>query len=136
VLDGWSWGFGDGGTSTARNPSRTCAAAGTYTVTLTATDNESATGQRSSPVTATASTSIVLTAKGRVDGDEQITVLTWTGATSARIDIYRNGVMVNNSPNDGRQAIRRVFSGAATYVLQVCHAGTTVCSNQATVVFN
>lgn len=135
-VTGWSWGFGDGGTSTTRNPSRTYAAAGTYTVTLTATDNESATGQRSSPVTLTAPTSIVLTAKGRVDGGEQIVVLTWTGATSARIDIYRNGVIVNNSPNDGRQAIRRVFSGPATYVLKVCHAGTTVCSNQATVVFN
>ena len=78
----------------------------------------------------------MLTAKGRVDGGEQISVLTWTGATNARIDIYRNGVLVNNSPNDGRQAIRRVFSGPATYVFKVCHAGTTVCSNQATVVFN
>jgi PKD repeat protein len=135
-VTGWSWGFGDGATSTARNPSRTYATAGTYTVTLTATDNESATGQRSAPVTVTAPASIVLTAKGRVDGGEQISVLTWTGATSARIDIYRNGVLVNNSPNDGRQAIRRVFSGPATYVFKVCHAGTTVCSNQATVVFN
>jgi PKD repeat protein len=135
-VTGWSWGFGDGATSTARNPSRTYAAAGAYTVTLTATDNESATGERSAPVTVTAPAAIVLAAKGRVDGAEQISVLTWTGATSARVDIYRNGVLVNNSPNDGRQAIRRTFSGPATYVFKVCHAGTTtVCSNQATVVF-
>jgi len=44
--------------------------------------------------------------------------------------------MVNNTPNDGRQPISKVFSGPATYVLKVCHAGTTVCSNEVTVVFN
>jgi PKD repeat protein len=131
----WSWTFGDGGTSTARNPSRTYATAGTYTVTLTITDNESATGQRSAPVAVTAPSAISLTATGRVDGAKQITTLSWTGASSARIDIYRNGVMVNNTPNDGRQSISRIFSGPATYVLKVCEAGTTICSNSVTVVF-
>lgn len=134
-VTGWSWGFGDGGTSTTRNPSRTYAAAGTYTVTLTATDDESATGQRSAPVTVTAPPSIVLTATGKFDGTKQITTLTWTGATSERIDIYRNGVMANNTPNDGHQSISVVFSGPATYALKVCHAGTNVCSNEVTVVF-
>jgi PKD repeat protein len=135
-VTGWSWTFGDGGTSTARNPSRTYAIAGTYTVTLTITDNQGATGQRSAPLAVTSPAPISLTAKGRVDGAKQITILTWTGATSARIDIYRNGVMVNDTPNDGRQAISRIFSGPAIYVLKVCEAGTTICSNEATVVFN
>jgi PKD repeat protein len=135
-VTGWSWSFGDGGTSTARNPSRTYATAGTYTVTLTATDNETATGQRSAPVTVTAAPSISLTVKTKVDGTKQITILTWTGATSARVDIWRNGAMVNNTPNDGSQWISKVFAGPATYVLKVCEAGTTICSNVVTAVFN
>ena len=44
--------------------------------------------------------------------------------------------MVYDTPNDGLQSISRIFSGPATYVLKVCHAGTTVCSNSVTAVFN
>jgi hypothetical protein len=84
----------------------------------------------------TAAPSILLTVKTKVDGTKQITILTWTGATSARVDIWRNGAMVNNTPNDGSQWISKVFAGPATYVLKVCEAGTTICSNVVTAVFN
>jgi serine protease len=88
----WSWSFGDGATSTAQNPTRTYAAGGTYTVTLTVTDNAGATAARSQSVTVTAPSSggITLSARGyKVQGNQRVD-LTWSGATSSNVDVYRD----------------------------------------------
>ncbi len=132
----WSWAFGDGGTSTARNPSRTYAVTGTYDVTLTVTDDRGATHQRTAPVTVTAPSAISLTATGREDATKQYMILRWGGASGATVDIYRNGVFLRNTPNDGRHTVtRNNYTGPATYVLKVCEAGTSTCSNEVTLVF-
>jgi hypothetical protein len=52
------------------------------------------------------------------------------------VDVYRNGSRLATTENDGRYGNSRTFTGPATYVYQVCEAGTSVCSNEATVVFN
>jgi PKD repeat protein len=136
-VTGWSWDFGDGGTSTARNPSRVYPAAGTYLVTLTVTDDGGATGQRSGSVTVTAPPQITLTATGREDATTQYMILRWSGATSARIDVYRNGSRLNNvTENDGRHTVTKKTTAPATYRLRVCEAGTSVCSNEVTLIFN
>jgi hypothetical protein len=80
--------------------------------------------------------SIRLTATGRQEGAVQYMSLKWTGATGAMVDIYRNGARLRTTANDGSDTNGRTFQGAATYVFKVCQAGSTVCSNQATVVFN
>jgi PKD repeat protein len=130
----WSWTFGDGGTSTSRSPSRTYAGAGTYPVTLTVTDNAGATNQSSQSVTVT-KPSISLTVVGRADATKQYMALDWTGAGGATVDVYRNGARIINTPNDGHYGNSRTFHGPATYVYKVCQAGTTTCSNEATVTF-
>ena len=62
--------------------------------------------------------------------------LIWSGATSANIDIYRNGVVIATVPNNGSY---KDFIGARggnvrdTY--KVCEAGTQNCSNEVTVRF-
>jgi thermitase len=63
-------------------------------------------------------------------------VLRWSGATSARIDIHRNGAVVSDTPNDGRQTVNRKYSSPATYVMKVCESGTAICSNEVTLVFD
>lgn len=136
-VTGWSWTFGDGGTSTARNPSRVYAAAGTYSVTLTITDDGGATSQRTASVTVTAAPKISLTATGREDDTKQYMILRWSGATSALIDVYRNGTRLSNvTENDGRHTVARKYTQPATYLLKVCEAGTSICSNTVTLVFN
>lgn len=133
----WAWQFGDGATSTLRNPARTFAAPGTYTVTLTVTDNLGAARTRALPVSVSVQSSgITLSATGRVEGAVQYMSLKWSGASSAMIDVYRNGSLLRTTSNDGSDTNGRTFQGAATYVFKVCQAGTSVCSNQATVVFN
>jgi serine protease len=63
----------------------------------------------------------------------------WTfpasGATSMNVDIYRNGVVVVTTANDGFYTDLSGGRGHATYIYQVCNAGTQICSNQATVTF-
>jgi PKD repeat protein len=132
----WNWTFGDGSTSSERNPAKTYGSSGTFTVTLQVTDNSGAASQRSAPVTVSlASSNIGLTASGRVEGTAQYMTLKWTGAVGPSVDVYRNGTRLRTTANDGSDTNGRTFQGAATYVFRVCQAGTTVCSNDATVVF-
>ncbi|HXS50457.1 MAG TPA: hypothetical protein VN713_10060 [Sphingomicrobium sp.] len=57
--------------------------------------------------------------------------LNWSGATTASVDLYRNGVLVGTLPNNGS---RSTATNPGTYTYHVCEAGsTTVCSNQVTV---
>jgi len=61
--------------------------------------------------------------------------LTWSGATSANIDVYRNDVLIATTPNDGQYSDSTGDTGQAQYVYRVCEAGTGTCSNDVTVTF-
>ena len=61
--------------------------------------------------------------------------LTWSGATSANIDVYRNSVLIATTPNDGQYNDSTGDTGQAQYVYRVCEAGTGTCSNDVTVTF-
>jgi PKD repeat protein len=137
TVTAWNWAFGDGGTSTTRSPNHAYAAAGTYTVSLTVTDNAGATHTRTGMVTVSSTATIVLTATGREDTEKQYMTLKWTGAAGPTMDIYRNGArVVTGTPNDGKQSINKKTTAPSTYVLKVCQTGTTICSNEVTLVFD
>ena len=133
----WSWAFGDGNTSTDQNPTHTYAASGTYTVSLTVTDDDGATGSTSKSVTVSSDPSgeIILTATGYKVRGRQMVDLTWSGATSTEVDIYRDGAWIATVANTGSHTdnINRVGGGSYTYY--VCEAGTSTCSNEVTVTF-
>src|SRR6266700_3693633 len=61
--------------------------------------------------------------------------LSWTGATSANIDVYRDGAVVATTANDGFYTDSIGTKGRATYTYKVCEAGTQTCSNEVTVRF-
>lgn len=58
--------------------------------------------------------------------------LTWTGAQYPNVDVYRNGVFVITTANDGAYT-DKPDKKLTTAVYKVCEAGTTVCSNEVTV---
>ena len=139
---GWSWDFGDNtGTSPAQSPSYTYGAEGSYEVTLTATDNTGMTGTVKHTVAITLAPPpppppIALTVTGRTDATKQYMTLKWSGASGTTVDVYRNGPLLLNTPNDGLYTNSRTFLGAITYTYKVCQAGTSTCSNEASVTFN
>ena len=60
--------------------------------------------------------------------------LSWSGATTSTVDIYRNGSRVATVSNSG--LYRQLLSARGTYVYKVCNAGSTaVCSNSSTLVY-
>jgi hypothetical protein len=79
---------------------------------------------------------ITLSAHGRRVQGRQTVDLSWDGAASANIDIYRDGVVIATVPNTGTyKDFIGVRGGNARYTYKVCDAGTTNCSNKVTVRF-
>ncbi len=78
---------------------------------------------------------IVLRGEGRVIGGINTSRLKWTGATSANVDVYRDGVVIATTPNDGLYDDSTGTTGQASFIYQVCEAGTQTCSNTVTVNF-
>jgi subtilisin family serine protease len=124
----WSWDFGDGTGSTQRSPSHTFAASGNYLVSLTVHDDEGATATIQQTVSA--HVPIMLTVRQTRVFELARNELSWAGATSAEVEIRRNGAVVATVPNVGTYSDPVVGSGTTTY--QVCEAGSQVCSNRAT----
>jgi subtilisin family serine protease len=133
----WSWSFGDGATSNAQHPSRTYAAAGTYTVSLTVTDDKGATGSTSQSVTVSAPppSGFTLSVRAYKVQGLQKADLTWSGASAASIDVYRNGTRIATVANSGAHTDAINNRGAGSYTYRVCDAGTSTCSNDVTVTF-
>jgi YVTN family beta-propeller protein len=78
---------------------------------------------------------IHLVGQPRRIGGINISRLQWTGATSTNVDVYRDGSVIATTPNDGSYDDSTGTSGQASFMYQVCEAGTETCSNSVTVDF-
>jgi len=78
---------------------------------------------------------ITLSASGRKVGGINTVRLTWSGATSANIDVNRDGVVIATVTNTGTYTDSTGDTGRARYTYKVCAAGTSTCSNEVTVRF-
>jgi hypothetical protein len=91
------------------------------------------------PTAGLTSGSLLLTLIGRVKDNRYQTTLSWSGATTASVDVYRDGALLTITPNDGTytNAARYVdpSRAAPTYIYKVCDHGTSRCSSSKTVTF-
>jgi hypothetical protein len=78
---------------------------------------------------------IQLQASGRKVGGINTVRLTWSGATSSNVDVYRNNILIVTTANDDSYRDSTGDTGRARYVYRVCEAGTQSCSNNARVAF-
>jgi PKD repeat protein len=135
-LSAWEWTFGDGESSTARDASHAYQAGGTYTVGLNVRDSEGRTSTTSRQVTVPGPQfPLGLTFTTSTAPGKHIVNLSWTRAQGSSVYVYRNGLVLLSTPNDGKQKVTKNGSGAATYIFKVCEAGTTICSNPVSAVF-
>jgi hypothetical protein len=107
---------------------------GTPSPTPTATATATATPTSTATPTPTPGP-ITLSATGHKVGGINTVRLTWSGATSANIDVYRNSVLITTVPNTGTYSDSTGDTGRARYTYHVCAAGTQTCSNDVTVSF-
>ena len=62
--------------------------------------------------------------------------LSWNGAATSTVDVYRNGIKVGSVANTNSYTDTITSKGGGTYTYQVCEAqSTTVCSNNSSVTF-
>jgi N-acetylneuraminic acid mutarotase len=78
---------------------------------------------------------IRLSAVGRKVNGINTARLTWSGANSTNIDVYRDGNVITTVPNTGRYTDSTGETGRARYTYKVCQAGTQTCSNNVRVTF-
>lgn len=130
----WSWDFGDTNSSSTQNPSHSYASSGLYTVTLTVTDNLGASNSISKDVYVTDGTGINLVVTGYKERGYQKAELSWSGASTGSIDIFRDGeLLINTNENPFIDHINK--RGGGSYLYQVCEPGTNTCSNEVTITF-
>ena len=112
--------------------------AGTHIITASVTDTGGLTGGASITVTinSVGGGAITLSLAGsKVKGVHHVD-LTWGGATTSSVDIFRNGVKIETTSNDGAYTDNTGNKGGASYSYKVCETGsTTVCSPTRTIVF-
>lgn len=134
----YAWDFGDGGMSTGATPSHTYGSTGSFDVTLTVDDGNGGSDsvvQSVSVVDEQDPGDFTLAATGeKIRGVHNIH-LSWNGAASTNVDVYRNGAVIATTVNDGAFTDNTGNRGGATYTHQVCEAGTTTCSNMTTTTF-
>jgi len=87
------------------------------------------------PSTNPPASSFSLTASGSKVKGSQRASLSWTGASSATVDIYRNNARIATVNNTGATTDAINKKGGGTYTYKVCNAGTSTCSNTAQVIF-
>jgi cell division septation protein DedD len=121
-------------------PSPTSPPSPTPTATTTATPTPQPSSTPSPTVTPTATPTptprqITLGARGYLLNGRRRADLSWSGATSNRVDLYRNGVLIATPTNGGFYTDRIGGRVPGSFTYQVCNTGTQTCSNQATVTF-
>jgi subtilisin family serine protease len=125
----WAWRFGDGGTSSVRSPTHTYTSAGSYDVRLTVTgsDGQTSTVEKSVAVTEPTGGIELTTTIVKSRGFNEVH-LTWFGATSSMVDIFRDGALLATSENTGSYVDAILTRGKISHVYRVCEAGTVICS--------
>jgi hypothetical protein len=118
---------------------------GTHTITAAITDSGGLSAYQNVQVTVlgestttppgSGTSSIALSTRAyKVKGVQRVD-LSWSGASSSQVDVYRDGARITTVANSGAYTDALNRKGGGTYSYTVCAAGTTTCSNTSTAAF-
>jgi serine protease len=136
ALSAYAWDFGDGSSVETTDAlfSHEYTTTGDYLVQLTVTDDLAATGTAESWISVVvAADPFVLSASSQKRRGSKSVQLTWSGALTAQVDIFRNGSFLTTTGNDGEYTDSSLPKRSKSVSYQVCQAGEPVCSNEFTV---
>lgn len=107
---------------------------GTHVVTASVTDSGGLAGSAAVTVTVLPQpgSSISLSVSAYSVRTNKYADLTWSGALYANVDVYRNGVKVATTANDGAYT-DKPDKKLTSVTYKICEAGTSACSNEVTV---
>jgi hypothetical protein len=115
--------------------------AGAHTITASVTDSRGLKSTKqisltvTSPTTAPSPSAITLSARAyKVKGVKQVD-LSWAGATTTSVRVFRNGTLILTTANDGRETDRLNTKGGGSYTYKLCESGTSNCSASINVAF-
>jgi hypothetical protein len=113
--------------------------AGTHVVTASVTDAGGLSGSAQVTITVTASvastgTPTLTVRASKVKGTPNAD-LSWNGLSSAQVDVYREGVKIVTTANDGQYTDTFEARGKVTQTYRVCSEGTSTCTNPVTATF-
>jgi hypothetical protein len=115
--------------------------AGSHTITASVTDSRGVKSSKQIGLTVTSltsspsSSSISLSARGyKIKGSQQVD-LRWAGATTTSVTVFRNGVQILTTANDGTETDRLNKKGGGSYTYKLCESGTSTCSASVNVAF-
>ena len=135
----YAWDFGDGNSIETPNSlySHEYAAGGDYLVKLTVQDNLAATGNAESwvnvvlpDVNSLELTAIFLKQKGR-----KSVQLSWSGAVSSQVDIFRDGDLLTTTQNDGEYTDNKLPKRSKSASYQLCQINSLACTAEINVRF-
>lgn len=109
---------------------------GTHTLSATVTDSAGRSSSANIELTmGVLEAPLSLSATGyKVKGKQRVD-LSWEGANSTQVDLYRNGSLLSTLPNSGTHTDKIDIKGAGSYTYQICATGSTLCSATIDVVF-
>ena len=131
----YAWNFGDGNMGSGQQTAHTYTSTDTFTVMLTVSDGNGGIDTATTTATVGDPSTITLSASGYKVQGRQKADLTWSGAVGGNVDVYRDDNLTATTANDGAYTDNINNRGGGSYTYRVCEAGTTTCSNDATVSF-
>jgi hypothetical protein len=93
------------------------------------------TGTVTISVTSGASGGVTLSVRAYKVRGVQHADLTWSGATTGSVNIYRDGALITPTANDGAYTDRIGNKGGGSYTYEACETGGGDCSNEAVAAF-
>jgi hypothetical protein len=119
--------------SSQRTPGRTYEITGPFRTSVPPPTTTTTVPPPSTTTTTPPPASITLTAVARTSGKKRTVELRWSGATTAKVEVRRNGVVVTTTPNDGVHTDN--VRDAGTYRYRLSEPGGARLSNEVTVTF-
>jgi secreted PhoX family phosphatase len=121
--------------SSQRNPGRTYEITGPFRSSTTPTTTSSTTTTSTTSTTSTTRpVTITLSAAKRVQNKKNVVDLTWSGATTANVEIWRNGTRLTTTVNDGAHT-DNLNKSKGTFRYRVTHPGGSPSSPEVSVTF-